>query len=102
MVSREEECVQKEWVFRDLPNTMVLTTQDIISGHSPILLVYHDADDGMWQFHAGEEVNIDLATLVSLREIVEMDYTVSLVADLPLGWIAWRDSKDTHWSKNEN
>lgn len=32
--------------FKDLPNTMVLTTRDVIENKRGILFVSHDADDG--------------------------------------------------------
>lgn len=93
---------KRGWVFNDAPNTMVLTTRNVLIEKRPILFVSHDSDDGMWQFHCGEDVNMDNAMLISLKEIVDYDFTVTNLANLPLGWIAWRDNLQASWSMNEN
>jgi len=90
-----------DWIFNDFPNTMMLTTRDVMIEKRPILYVSHDSDDGMWQFHSGEDVNMDKAMLISLKEIVDYDFTILHIANLPLGWIAWRDNLQASWSMNE-
>ncbi|MDQ0110683.1 hypothetical protein [Paenibacillus harenae] len=92
----------KKKVFEDLPNTMVLTTKDVIENKRGILFVSHDADDGMWQFHSGTDVNMEDAMLVALEEIVELDPTITAVADLALGWVAWRDDKLSPWKREQS
>ncbi|MEK8131816.1 hypothetical protein WMW72_28305 [Paenibacillus filicis] len=89
------------WLFKDSHDTRVTTTTDVIIKRMPILFVSHDSDDGMWQFHSGEDVNMDDAMLVSLKEIVDYDATVTKLANLPLGWIAWRDRLHASWSMKE-
>jgi hypothetical protein len=89
-------------VFNDLPNTIVLTTKDILTVKMPILFVSHDEDDGMWQFHCGEDVDMDGAILVSLKEIVDYDSSVTILNNLPLGWIAYRETESSSWSRQKN
>jgi hypothetical protein len=38
-----------EWPFDDPENVATLTVRQVTHGGQPILLVAHDADDGMWQ-----------------------------------------------------
>lgn len=89
----------KRWVFKDEPNVMVMTTKSIIYNKREILSVWHDSDDGIWQFLDGSDVNIEEAVMVSLEEIVNIDESIIDVADLPLGWVAWREQKGLVWKR---
>lgn len=91
----------KNKVFEDLPNTMVLTTKEVITNKSEILFVSHDADDGMWQFHCGTDVDMEDAMLVALEEIIDFDPGITAIADLPLGWVAWREDTASPWKREE-
>ncbi|GKX68630.1 hypothetical protein [Inconstantimicrobium mannanitabidum] len=86
-----------KWRFIDKPNIMVITTKSIIDNKIAILSVWHDADDGMWQFLDGTDVNEDDAILISLENIVNIDNSVNEVSNLPLGWVAWREEKGFEW-----
>ncbi|MGB7604162.1 MAG: hypothetical protein WBL93_01670 [Lutisporaceae bacterium] len=87
------------WVFKDEPNVMIITTKNIISSKNSILSVWHDADDGMWQFLDGTDVNEEDALTISLEELVNIDDTVNEVSDLPIGWVAWREQKGSDWKR---
>jgi hypothetical protein len=89
----------KGWVFRDNPNVMVMTTKDVVYNKREILSVWHDSDDGMWQFLDGPDVNEEVAMLVSLEEMVNIDESIVDIADLPLGWVAWREQKGLAWER---
>lgn len=69
---------------------------------SSILLVSHDEDDGMWEFLDGDDINEEEAMIVSLLEIAQIDITVNQIADLPLGWIAYRENVYSEWVKQKN
>lgn len=90
-----------DWKFADPPNVAVISTKAVVSGETWIAHVSHDADDGAWQFHGAlpEQVGEADAVLVSLRSIVERDPTVLELADLPLGWRAWRNAKTSKWKR---
>lgn len=88
--------------FVDEKNTMVITTKNIVNKEKSILLVSHDEDDGMWEFLDGDDVKEEDAIIVSLFEIVQLDSTVNQIADLPLGWISYRDSIQNEWIKQKN
>ncbi len=91
-----------EYKFLDDKNTMAMTTKKIVSGQSDILLVSHDEDDGMWEFLDGEDVCEENALVVSMSEMVQIDESINKLYDLPLGWIAYRESKTTDWIRNFN
>jgi hypothetical protein len=83
--------------FADPVNVAVITTTSIIKDGRPILLVAHDEDDGQWQFLDGGEPGVEDAKLVSLCYMTTLDPTVMELADLPCGWIAWRQSATDPW-----
>ncbi|SFU30771.1 hypothetical protein [Butyrivibrio sp. INlla21] len=91
-----------KYEFIDDKNTMVITTKNIVSKEKSIVLVSHDEDDGMWEVLEGEEVKEEDAMIISLYEMVNIDPTVNQVADLPLGWIAYRDIEQDKWIKQKN
>ena len=80
---------------------MVITTKKIMNKESSILFVSHDEDDGMWEFLDGNDVNEKEAVIVSLFEIVQIDMTINQIADLPLGWIAYRENVHNKWNKQK-
>ena len=67
----------------------------------PVLYVYHDEDDGAWQFHADPDPDEDDAMVVGLGEVVSLDPSLQSIADLPLGWCAWRENKSETWKRQE-
>jgi hypothetical protein len=89
------------WRFDDPPNVAVFIDRKILSEGKWVARVLHDMDDGAWQFHTNErkELRTEDAAVVSLREMIELDPTLSELADLPLGWGAWRQSKTSPWER---
>lgn len=71
---------------------MVITTKEILSGERSITVVFHDLDDGMWQFLDDGELLEERAAVISLEEIAEIDDSVNDIADLPLGGAARKKS----------
>lgn len=86
----------KTLAFDEDPRLGVLTTAPVLAG-APILMISHDADDGGWQFLCGSTNDPSEGRIVHLKEIVAMDPTVTQVADLPLGWIAFRSMVGGDW-----
>jgi hypothetical protein len=89
----------EDWPFDQPPNCAAITMYSIAFEGAPILMVAHDEDDHGWQFLDGGEANTGRAAVVGLSEIVELDSSVLDVADLPPGWIAWRESKASPWQR---
>jgi|SRR5262245_46705987 len=90
------------WRFADAPNTAVFSTKGVTQGREPILFVTHDAEDGEWQFLGARGAAEDEASLVALSTIVKLDRTVAELADLPLGFVARRDSASAPWRRSRN
>jgi len=89
----------EDWPFTDPPNVATITVRQIIHGGEPILLVLRDAEDGSWQFLTGVPFEIADGMVVSLRSVVERDSSLAELADLPLGWQAWRQQQDSRWER---
>jgi hypothetical protein len=89
------------WVFADPPNVAVLTTRSVVEDGRWIAKVSHDEEDGAWQFHDDDDVpkSEEEARLVSLRSMVARDASLNRLADLPLGWRAWRDEPGGEWQR---
>ena len=88
------------WPFGEPENVATITVRQITHGGQPILLVCHDADDGMWQFLTGASVEMADAMLVSLREVYRVDPSIGELADLPLGWKAERSAAGQPWRRS--
>ena len=79
-------------------NIYVFTTHQILVKSSPILRVIHD-EDGDWQFlNSDDSLDEKDARIVSLGEIISLDYTLSAVMNLPKGKQANRDFVGGKWS----
>jgi hypothetical protein len=68
----------------------------VLERGEPILHVTHDTDDHGWQFLTGDARAED-AKIILLEEAVELDPSVLQLADLPVGWHAWRTSVEEPW-----
>jgi hypothetical protein len=89
----------EDWPFDDPENVVTMTVRQITHSGQPILLVSHDADDGMWQFLTGGPFEMADAMLVSLREVYRIDPSIVELADLPLGWQASRSAVGKPWQR---
>lgn len=87
-----------EWPFQEATNTATFTTTHVIREGHPILSVYHD-HDGDWQFLCGAPTDVADAMLVCLGCTFERDRSIGELADLPIGWQAWRESADAPWQR---
>jgi hypothetical protein len=92
----------RRWQFADPPETGVFTTRQVLVDGAPLALVSHDVE-GDWQFLHDEEGDDDELRdeddlqLVPLQEIVQRFPEVAQLADLPVGWIASRETGDGPW-----
>jgi hypothetical protein len=93
--------LSQDWPFEEPKNVAVFTTEKVLLGSHPILYVSHDYSDGAWQFHDGIDVNYDEAKITALSNIVKRDPSLLELADLPLGWIAVRESKNDSWHRSK-
>jgi hypothetical protein len=80
------------WPFNDPSNAVTITTRQVMEQDLPILVVTHDAEDGCWQMLCGTTNDPDDARVVGLGAVYARDPSVGQLADLPLGWRAWRQA----------
>ncbi|WP_067844019.1 hypothetical protein [Nocardia lijiangensis] len=77
-----------QWKFADPRNTAAFTTRDIAFGNDWVAYVFHDADNGGWQFHDSDPAppTADDDAMIGLEEMVDRDPSMESLADLPPGW----------------
>ena len=83
--------------FEDPQNTKAFTTRRVTELNYPVLVVSHDADDGAWQFLCGTTNDPKDGVVEYLGRILERHPELVELADLPLGWIAWREDETSAW-----
>ena len=90
--------------FKEADNTAVFTTKFVLNEGKEITLVYHDEDDGAWQFFSDDKFDDfeNVAKIVGLSEIIDMDNSLLDLADLQEGYFAQRRSKGEKWIIKEN
>lgn len=86
-----------EWLFADPKNVAVITVRQIIEQRHPVLHVAHNHDDGCWQFLEWDTPREEDAMVVTLHEMVTRDPSIKELADLPLGWHAFRRTHEEPW-----
>ena len=79
----------------DLENTVVYTTEGILSGQ-PVLRVVHD-EDGDWQFFANNDTDSAGIAITSLKQSIELDASLSDILYLPLDSSAERVGIGADW-----
>jgi hypothetical protein len=90
--------------FKDGLNTTVFTTKFVVNDKKEITSVYHDFEDGAWQFFSDDNFDNyeEIAMILSLDEIIQIDKSVLGIADLPLGHVATRKSTTDNWTITRN
>jgi len=87
----------QEWPFTEPSNAVAFTNQRVLRENHPVLTVFHD-HDGEWQFMCGSE-DPGECLIICLGCAYERDKTVGIVADLPSGWLAWRETVNDRWHR---
>jgi hypothetical protein len=88
-----------DWPFENPPNTAAITTAQVLQG-ARILAVWHDSDDGSFQFLDRDFPDEKDGRIVGLGNILGRDPSVAEVADLPEGWVARRLSENHPWTRS--
>jgi hypothetical protein len=90
---------QTKKAFTEELNTAVFTTKFVISDNKEITYVTHDADDGAWQFFSEDKFEDyeEVAKIVGLGQIIKRDESILELADMPVGYYAFRKSKKDKW-----
>lgn len=90
-----------DWPFAEAVNTAAFTTKPVMHGGDPVLLVSHD-EDGDWQFVCGTTNDSADGLIVCLGCAYQRDTSIGEVADLPVGWQAWRSYVGGRWERSRS
>ena len=90
-----------DWPFEDPPNAAVITTRGIMDGTEWIALVSIDEEGGEWQFIGPSGARMEEAVVVALHRVFDQDPGIAELADLPMGWRAWREGPDLPWKRGQ-
>jgi hypothetical protein len=96
----EHEFPKSEWPFSGPENVVAISTVQVFRRGFPILRVSHDYD-GDWQVLCGTTLDRQDAIVVCLGCAYQKDKTIAELADLPLGWTAWRDHVGGRWEREQ-
>jgi hypothetical protein len=91
---------RSEWPFADPENVAAISTVQVFRQELPILRVTHD-DDGDWQVLCGTTSDVKDGIVVCLGCAYQRDKTIGELADLPLGWAAWREHIGAPWQREQ-
>ena len=86
-----------DFPFDEPENVAVFTCFHIMEKNKDICHVFHDNDDGAWQFLCDKKHSMSDARIVSLKSIFEKDPSVGALADMPPGYGATRKNKSSPW-----
>lgn len=101
MQAHSHDFSETGWPF-DVPvSTAAFCTTRVARENFPILLVSHD-ENGDWQFLDDTTDEPEGCTLLCLGCAFELDRTLAGIADLPVGWVAWRSSIGEPWQRDQH
>ena len=85
-------------------DTAVFTTKFVLEDNKTITYVTHELEDGAWLFFSDDSFENfeEIAKIVGLQEIFDMDNSLLEIADLPLGFCATRNDKFDKWTIKED
>jgi hypothetical protein len=91
---------EHEWPFDQAPDVAAITTRQVLDEGLPILRVTHYEDDHSWAFVCGTTDDYEKdGRVICMAEALRLDESLRDVADLPPGWHAWREGKDSGWNR---
>ncbi len=84
--------------FSERQHLLVLTCTHVLDG-ADITLCCHHFSDNAWEFVCGGNHTEEEAIVLSIGELCEMDPTLHLLSDLPVGACAVRKSRAHAWQR---
>jgi hypothetical protein len=91
--------METEWPFDQEPKTTTLTTRQVFDEGFPILNVVHYSDDHSWAFTCGTTDDPDDGLIVHMSHLIDLDPSLTTIADLPPGWLAEREQVGGEWDR---
>jgi hypothetical protein len=88
------------WMRHWLLGTTCIQTIEVFERREPVLLVGHDADDGLWQLIGATDADSSTGKVGHLHHAVDEDQTLIDVLDLPPGHSAQRTRLGKAWTRH--
>lgn len=92
--------MDKPWPFSDPPNTMAFVSRSYFHT-DPICRVYHNWEDGTWEFHPDGDASDSDIMIVCLHDVSDRDSSIDQLSDLPHGWMAERSDQSAPWIRQK-
>lgn len=93
------EETNNSWKFDQEPKVGAITTKQVLEEDQPILLVIHYGDDCSWAFLCDTTDEEQDSRMITMEQAVQLDPTLEKLANLPPGWIAYRDFIGDDWAR---
>jgi hypothetical protein len=77
------------------------TCSHVLEEDQPILLVSRELDGSVLALCGGESDSSETARTIPLDQLLDLDPSLSQLADLPDGWVALRESPDHDWARSK-
>jgi hypothetical protein len=88
------------WMRHWLLGTPSIQTAEVFARDEPVLLVAHDANDGLWQLIGASDAGGSTGKIGHLHHAIDEDPTLIDVLDLPPGNSATRSHVDGRWIRH--
>ena len=89
-----------DWPFASPVNSVSICTAKVARDGFPILQVSHDWE-GDWQFLDATTDEPEEPMVVCMGCVFDRDQTLAQIAELPVGWSAWRNAVGAAWTKEQ-
>jgi hypothetical protein len=86
----------EEWPYDDPKNVLIITTKGIIERVKIVKYISHDDEDGMWQFHDGDNVIEQDARIISLEQLTTLDLMLKQLLISSLGGLLGEKIRTSH------
>jgi len=78
-------------------NVAAVSDASAVDDGAPVLLVVHYSEDDSWGFFSGEPFAPERGKVIGMGTALGLDPTLRIIAELPPGWTATRQSVGDHW-----
>jgi hypothetical protein len=86
------------WMRHWLLQTTCIQTLEVFERREPVLLVQHDAGDGIWQLVGASDAGSSTAKIGHLHHAIDEDPSLIDILDLPPGSSATRTNVGSAWN----
>jgi hypothetical protein len=100
MPAHAHRIAASEFPFALPQDTAVYASVRVLEHGMPIVVVVHDTG-GDWEFSCGSTDAPEHRHIACLGCVFDADPSLAKIADLPVGWAAWRETRDDAWERGD-